>query len=133
MFNIGGCASCHATDVKTDRLALGGGHELKTAFGTFVVPNISSDPKAGMGAWSEAQFITAMTKGVGRNGEHLYPAFPYTSYQRMRVGDLRDLYAFMKTLPAVATAGTATQGRFPLQHSPHARHVEAAVPRRQSL
>ena len=113
LFNVGGCASCHATDIKKDRLALGGGHELKTAFGTFVVPNISSDPKAGMGAWTEAQFITAMTKGVGRNGEHLYPAFPYTSYQRMRTSDLRDLYAYMKTLPAVATVPPPHKVGFP--------------------
>lgn len=101
MFNVGGCASCHATDVNKDPLSLGGGHELKTAFGTFVVPNISSDAKTGLGSWTEAQFLTAMIKGVGRNGEHLYPAFPYTSYQRMRVEDVRDLYAYMKTLPAV--------------------------------
>ena len=113
MFNVGGCASCHATDVKKDPLTLGGGHELKTAFGTFVVPNISSDPKAGMGSWTEAQFVTAMTKGVGRNGEHLYPAFPYTSYQRMRTGDIRDLYAYMKTLPAVPTPTAGHKLGFP--------------------
>ncbi|MGL4439273.1 MAG: c-type cytochrome [Bosea sp. (in: a-proteobacteria)] len=101
MFNVGGCASCHATDSKTSSLELGGGHELKTAFGTFVVPNISSSVKAGIGAWSEAEFATAMVKGVGRDGEHLYPSFPYTSYQRMRTEDVRDLFAFMKTLPAV--------------------------------
>ncbi len=45
-----------------------------------------------------------MTKGTSPDGEHLYPAFPYTSYQRMSVNDLRDLFAFLKTLPAVRTA-----------------------------
>ncbi len=104
LFNVGGCASCHAADPKTAPLSLGGGHELKTGFGTFVVPNISTSAKAGIGGWSEAEFVTAMVKGVGRGGEHLYPAFPYTSYQRMRIEDVRDLFAFMKTLPAVETA-----------------------------
>ncbi|MEQ1647954.1 MAG: cytochrome c [Hyphomicrobiaceae bacterium] len=113
MFNVGGCASCHATDVKKDPLTLGGGHELKTAFGTFVVPNISSDPKAGLGAWTEGQFLTAMIKGVGRNGEHLYPAFPYTSYQRMRIDDIRDLFAYLKSLPAVAQAAGPHKVGFP--------------------
>lgn len=113
MFNIGGCASCHMTPHQENRLLLGGGHELKTGFGTFVVPNISSDPKTGMGAWTEAEFVTAMMKGVGRKGEHLYPAFPYTSYQKMRLDDVRDLYAFMKTVPADATPSKPHQIAFP--------------------
>lgn len=113
MFNVGGCASCHATEVNKDPLSLGGGHELKTAFGTFVVPNISPDAKTGLGTWTEAQFLNAMVKGVGRNGEHLYPAFPYTSYQRMRVEDVRDLFAYIKTLPAVAKESAPHQLGFP--------------------
>ena len=42
-----------------------------------------------------------MNKGTSPDGRHYYPAFPYTSYQRMRVDDLRDLFAYLKTLPAV--------------------------------
>jgi mono/diheme cytochrome c family protein len=100
MFNAGGCASCHATSNQKDRKRLGGGLALKTAFGTFRMPNSSPDPRYGIGAWSEAEFANAMVRGVGRNGEHLYPAFPYTSYQRMALDDVRDLFAFLKTLPA---------------------------------
>ena len=117
MFNIGGCASCHATPIKDpkpeDRLKLGGGLAMHTPFGTFKVPNISSDPKSGMGSWSEIQFVNAMQRGVGRSGEHLYPAFPYTSYQRMRLDDVRDLFAYMKTLPAVDTPSQPHQVSFP--------------------
>jgi mono/diheme cytochrome c family protein len=113
MFNIGGCASCHQTPKQENRLLLGGGHELKTQFGTFVVPNISSDAKNGLGGWTEAQFTTSMVKGVGRNGEHLYPAFPYTSYQRMKLEDIRDLFAFMKTLPAETTPSQPHKVSFP--------------------
>src|SRR5205814_9327354 len=63
--------------------------------------NISPDPNDGIGKWSEADFVTAMTKGTSPDGRHYFPAFPYTSYQRMRVEDLRDLFAHLKTLPAV--------------------------------
>ena len=56
MFNIGGCASCHATPSQEDTRRLGGGLALKTPFGTFRVPNISSDPKNGIGAWPERSF-----------------------------------------------------------------------------
>jgi mono/diheme cytochrome c family protein len=100
LFNIGGCASCHATPGGDNPSRLGGGLALKSPFGTFKVPNISSDANAGIGAWTEAQFANAILKGVGRNGQHLYPSLPYTSYQRMRLDDVRDLFAFLKTLPS---------------------------------
>jgi mono/diheme cytochrome c family protein len=106
LFYVGGCASCHATPGQKDRTKLGGGLALKSPFGIFYPPNISSDPDDGIGAWTEAEFVTAMTKGTSPAGEHLYPAFPYTSYQRVTYRDLRDLFAFIKTLPAV-------QGRAP--------------------
>ncbi len=101
MFHAGGCASCHATPGQEDKTRLGGGVALNTAFGTFRAPKISPDSKHGIGSWSEIEFVNAMLRGVGRNGEQLKPSFPYTSYQRMTVDDVRDLFAFMKTLPAV--------------------------------
>ena len=106
MFEIGGCASCHATPAddpdKVDRTKLGGGLPLKSPFGTFYVPNISPDPDDGIGAWSEADFVTALTKGTSRRGRHLFPAFPYTSYAHMTTADARDLFAYLKTLPPVS-------------------------------
>lgn len=102
MFYAGGCASCHATPGQDDKDRLGGGLPLKSPFGTFHAPNISPDPKDGIGGWNEAQFVTAMTKGTSPDGRHYYPSFPYTSYQRMTTADLRDLFAYMKTLPVVS-------------------------------
>lgn len=101
MFYAGGCASCHATPDHEDKTRLGGGRGLKSPFGTFFVPNISPDRNDGIGAWSEANFVTAMWKGTSPAGEHYYPAFPYTSYQHMRLEDVRDLFAYLKTLPPV--------------------------------
>jgi mono/diheme cytochrome c family protein len=101
MFNAGGCSSCHATPKQDDRTRLGGGLGLTSPFGTFYVPNISSDPNDGIGKWSEADFVTAMQKGTSPQGSHYFPAFPFTSYQRIRVEDLRDMFAYLKTLPAV--------------------------------
>jgi mono/diheme cytochrome c family protein len=101
MFRIGGCASCHAVPGQDDKTRLGGGLALKSPFGTFYPPNISSDPADGIGAWTEAQFVTALTRGTSPDGRHYYPAFPYTSYQRMTIDDARDLLAFIKTLPPV--------------------------------
>jgi mono/diheme cytochrome c family protein len=102
MFLIGGCSSCHAVPEQEDATRLGGGLALNSPFGVFYVPNISSDKKDGIGGWTEAQFVTTMVKGTSPSGEHLYPALPYTSYQRMRLDDLRDLFGYLKTLPAVS-------------------------------
>jgi mono/diheme cytochrome c family protein len=100
MFLAGGCASCHAPN-QEERTKLAGGVALKSPFGTFYSPNISPDPADGIGRWSEANFMTAMWKGTSPDGKHYYPAFPYPSYQRMKQEDLRDLFAYLKTLPAV--------------------------------
>jgi mono/diheme cytochrome c family protein len=106
MFDAGGCASCHAVPNKdpdkVDRTRLGGGLALPTSFGTFYVPNISPDPNDGIGQWREADFVSALWDGTARGGEHLFPAFPYPSYRHMKLDDVRDLFAYLKTLPPVS-------------------------------
>jgi len=101
LFHAGGCSSCHATPKQDDKTRLGGGLGLGSPFGTFYVPNISPDPNDGIGRWTEAQFVTALAKGTSPTGEHYYPAFPYAAYQRAKPSDLRDLFAYLKTLPPV--------------------------------
>ncbi len=113
MFFAGGCASCHASPDQDDIMRLGGGRELRTDFGTFRAPNISSHITDGIGNWTEADFVNAMLNGASPNAEHYYPAFPYTSYQRMSVADARDLFAFLKTLPAVEGRVPGHDLRFP--------------------
>ena len=115
IFYAGGCTSCHAKPGSQGeaRLALVGGLQLKTPFGTFVPPNISQDPKDGIGAWSVEDLANAMLKGVSPSGEHFYPAFPYASYARMKPADIADLYAFLKTLPAVAGKAPGNSLTFP--------------------
>jgi len=100
-FNAGGCSSCHAVPGQPDRFRLGGGLAIPSPFGTFYAPNISPDPADAIGRWSEADFINAVTRGISPAGTHYFPAFPYTSYVQAKIGDLRDLFAFLKTLPPV--------------------------------
>jgi mono/diheme cytochrome c family protein len=117
MFNIGGCSSCHAVPndnpEKVDRMRLGGGLALKSPFGVFYAPNISPDARDGIGNWSEANFVTALLKGTSDHGTNLYPAFPYTSYRYMRLDDVRDLFAYLKTLPPVPGRSRRHELSFP--------------------
>ncbi|MDA9503568.1 alkylated DNA repair protein [Bradyrhizobium sp. CCBAU 11386] len=102
IFNVGGCSSCHAVPNQPDRLRLGGGLALGSPFGTFYAPNISPDPADGIGRWSETDFVSAVMRGVSPEGRHYFPAFPYTSYHLAKVEDVRDLFAYLKTLPPVS-------------------------------
>ena len=113
VFYESGCESCHQTPGQDDPLKLGGGAPLVTPFGTFYPPNISPDAKDGIGDWSAVDFANALLGGVSRQAEHLYPAFPYPSYRLMTAKDVRDLFAFLKTLPPVPGAARKTQLAFP--------------------
>ena len=100
-FNAAGCSSCHAVPGQPDRTKLGGGLAIPSPFGTFYAPNISPDPADGIGRWSEAEFVRAVMQGISPAGYHYFPAFPYTSYAQAKVEDIRDLFAYLKTLTPV--------------------------------
>jgi mono/diheme cytochrome c family protein len=99
VFAAGDCSSCHATPGQKDRLRLGGGLALASPFGTFRPPNISPDMGDGIGSWTASDLGNALIGGVSPNGQHYYPVFPYPSYTGMSVDDVRDLLAYLKTLP----------------------------------
>ena len=99
----GGCVGCHTED-KKGATPFAGGRELKTPFGTFFGPNITPHPQAGIGRWSEADFIRAMREGRRPDGANLFPAFPYPSFTKIADSDLRDLWAYLRTLPQSSQA-----------------------------
>src|SRR4051812_13539336 len=113
VFNAGGCASCHAVPGQPERTRLGGGLAIPSPFGTFYVPNISPDQADGIGRWTEPDFINAVVKGTSPALTHYFPAFPYPSYQHARLEDIRDLFAYLKTLPPVAGRSREHDVAFP--------------------
>jgi mono/diheme cytochrome c family protein len=102
IFNAGDCAACHASPGQTDRLRLGGGLALASPFGTLRAPNISQDPNDGIGRWRTVDLANALLSGVSPQGTHYYPGFPYTSFAHLRLSDVRDLMAYLRTLPPVS-------------------------------
>src|SRR5450631_137086 len=73
LVKAGGCVGCH-TDDKKGAAPFAGGRALKTPFGTFYGPNITPHPDAGIGRWSEADFMRAMRLGERPDGAHYFPA-----------------------------------------------------------
>ena len=93
-----GCVGCHTAAAK-DATPFAGGRALKTPFGTFYGPNITPHPSAGIGRWTEADFVRAMRRGERPDGTNYFPAFPYPSFTLIGDGDLRDLWAYLRSLP----------------------------------
>jgi mono/diheme cytochrome c family protein len=102
LMKAGGCLGCHTAD-KPGAVPYAGGRELKTPFGTFYGPNITPHPQAGIGRWTEADFIRAMRHGRRPDGANYFPAFPYPSFTKIVDADLRDMWAYLRTLPPDAT------------------------------
>lgn len=97
--NAAGCVGCHTAEGK-DATPFAGGRALKTPFGTFFGPNITPHPDAGIGKWSEADLVRALRLGERPDGAHYFPAFPYSSFTKMTDADIRDLWAYLRALPA---------------------------------
>src|SRR6476469_9959705 len=102
----GGCVGCH-TETRKDAHAYAGGRALKTPFGTFYGPNITPHPEAGIGKWSEADFVRAVRHGERPDGSNYFPAFPYPSFTAIADEDLRDLWAYLRSLPPNAKTNRA--------------------------
>ncbi len=106
LYHVGGCISCHKASATAGVTGPPtGGAPFETPVGTFWPGNLTPDPETGLGAWTAAEFVDAMTLGVSPDRRHYFPAFPYPSYRLMRVEDLLDLWAYLGTLEPVRAAG----------------------------
>ncbi|HUI18646.1 MAG TPA: cytochrome c [Alphaproteobacteria bacterium] len=110
VFAAAGCAECHTAK---GGKPLAGGRPLKTPFGTYYSPNITPDPATGIGKWSEGDLERALREGIGPDGTHFFPVFPYPSFTFMTDADIRDLYAYLKSVPPVVQANRRHDVDFP--------------------
>ena len=108
---IGNCNDCHT--VRGGK-SFAGGLPVPTPFGTIYSSNITPDAATGIGRWSEQAFRRAMRSGVNRDGQHLYPTFPYDHFTNVSDQDDAALYAFLMTRPPVNAPARANELSFPL-------------------
>jgi mono/diheme cytochrome c family protein len=107
-----GCIGCH-TDARPGSIQFAGGRALDTPFGTFYGPNITPHLKTGIGTWSESDLRRAIRQGERPDGAHYFPAFPYPSFSGMTDTDIRDLWAYLKSLPPTDRINRPHDLRFP--------------------
>jgi mono/diheme cytochrome c family protein len=108
----GHCASCHT---RPGGQPFAGGYGVNTPFGIIYGTNITPDSITGIGTWPLEAFERAMREGVARDGSHLFPAFPYYAYTKLSENDVKALYAYLMTRPAVTGRAPANTLAFPFK------------------
>ncbi len=112
---LGNCVTCHTSAQGKPNA---GGLGIQTPFGTVYSTNLTPDPQTGIGLWSQQAFNRAMREGISRDGHHLYPAFPYTSFTRTSDEDLTALYGWLMSQEPVRQATPETKLAFPFNMRP---------------
>ena len=112
LVKAGDCIACH-TDAKRGIKAFAGGEPIKTPFGTVTPPNITPDPKTGIGKWTDKQFVRALRHGVAPDGSFYYPVFPYPYFNKITDQDALAIRAYLSAIPAVSRDNDPSHMRFP--------------------
>ena len=102
------CAACHTAE---GGAPFAGGRAFVLPFGTLYSTNITPDKETGIGNYSDANFLDAVHKGIGRGNTKLYPAMPFASYTYMTDADAGAIKAYLFSLaPVHAPAPPNTLG-----------------------
>lgn len=105
------CVACHS--VPDSGKPFAGGVAFKLPFGTIYSSNITPDPANGIGLYTDDEFVRAVREGVRRDGRHLYPAFPYTSYTQLSRDDVLAIKSYLMTLAPIAQPNLPNELPFP--------------------
>lgn len=100
--HAGGCTTCHTAD-DDGAAPLAGGRALVSPFGTFYSPNITPDLETGIGSWSDDDFVNALWEGLSPDGDHYFPAFPYTAYTGITRADALSIKAYLFSVAPVVS------------------------------
>jgi len=110
------CGGCHTPGYllgKPDmsRYVGGGnvGFQIPGA-GIFYPPNLTPDNETGLGKWSKADIIKAVTKGERPDGRILVGIMPWHSYGRLTPQDADALATYLKSLKPISNKVPAISG-----------------------
>jgi|GEM_PF-1022405 len=131
IFAAGGACDCHGPDLagfKPGAAPGQGGNIFNGPFGSVPATNITPDKQTGIGSWTDDQLINAIRNGVDDGGNQLFPIMPYLSYHFMSDADVRDLVAYLRTIPAVPNSVSERQLNGPVPPAPPLPPSPAAAP-----
>ena len=82
--------------------------------GTFYSANITPDSATGIGSWTDKEILRAMTQGINKNGDTLFPLMPYYDFNRLAKSDLLSIIAYIRTLKPIKNAVPARHLTMPI-------------------
>ena len=122
--HVAGCIECHSkhdfTKFSNPVIAGtegGGGMVFDQKFqlpGVLYGKNLTPDSATGIGAWSDDEVLRAMTQGISKNGDTLFPLMPYPNLNRMEKEDLLSIIAYLRTLKPINNAVPKRQLMVPI-------------------
>ena len=90
-------------------------HKLFDAMpGTVYAKNITSDPETGIGTWTDDEVMRAITQGISKNGDTLFPIMPYANFNHMAKNDLLSIIAYIRTLKPIKNKVAVRQLMIPV-------------------
>lgn len=107
LVTLGSCIDCHTPGYfvgKPDMNRYLGGSDVGFAVpgvGVFVGRNLTPDKETGLGSWTQAQIVTAITTGVRPDGRTLAPVMPWPALSRLTSADASAIAAYLQSLPPV--------------------------------
>jgi mono/diheme cytochrome c family protein len=110
LVSFGGCNDCHTPGYffgRPDKTRYLGGSDVGFAIphlGVFVGPNLTPDDKTGLGRWTVAQIVTALTRGKTPSGRALAPIMPWLAFSHLRPADATAIALYLKSLKPVSHA-----------------------------
>ncbi|MFN8473447.1 MAG: cytochrome c [Anaerolineae bacterium] len=136
LVNVAGCWGCHGQNLAGYRE--GGAQEQPESapygqafggpFGLVTAKNLTPDQETGLGKWSDADIEKALREGKTPEGEQLYPIMPYANYAGLSDQDMRDLIAYLRSVPAVSNAVPENKLNGPVPPAPPARPYPQTAP-----
>ncbi len=66
--------------------------------GIVYAKNITPDTANGIGKYTDEELVRAITKGITRTGDTLFPIMPYPHYNTMSKDDIYSIIAYIRTL-----------------------------------
>ena len=136
--NVAGCADCHSQRDFSKysgpiiKGTEGGGgmvfdQKLAGIPGAIFAKNITPDYETGIGSWTEDEILRALTQGISKNGDTLFPLMPYPMYNKMAPEDLRSIIAFLKTLKPIKNKVPERKLMAPIAMFYPAQHLRSSI------
>lgn len=122
--HVAGCIDCHSkrdfskyAGPVTPGSEGGGGMIFDMKFGLPGViygKNITPDSATGIGTWSDDEILRAITQGISKSGDTLFPIMPYPNFNRLAKEDLLSIIAYIRTLKPISNAVAPRQLMVPI-------------------